>query len=115
MTSRAPICHTSQRRAGSSCDHVNGLIYQRPVHRGIFGSERQAPHMPQEGGLSMVRHSPHTASLCSVLIPTTPLAHKSFHFNRIWHFYVKCFNCFYCHNSLNFKALVKPCISMTCV
>jgi nucleoside-diphosphate-sugar epimerase len=47
--------------------------------------------------------------------PTTPLAHKSFHFNRIWHFYVKCFNCFYCHNSLNFKALVKPCISMTCV
>ena len=38
--------------------------------------------------------------------PTTTLAYKLFHFNRIWRFYVKLFNCFYCSNPLNFKALV---------
>src|SRR5262249_48623709 len=46
----------------------NGLLHQWPLHRGIFGLERPAPHIPQEGGFSMVRHSPHTASLCSVLM-----------------------------------------------
>ena len=26
-----------------------------------------------------------------------------------------CFDSFYCSNSLNFKVLVKPCISMSCI
>jgi len=47
----------------------------------------------------------------AVTNPTTSLARKSFRFNRIWQFYVKCFNSFYCSNPLYFKELVKYCIS----
>src|SRR5437879_9465538 len=47
--------------------------------------------------------------------PTTTLTSKSFYFNRIQHFYVKCFDSFYRLNSLKFKYLARPCISITCV
>jgi hypothetical protein len=53
------------------------------------------------------------AGIVEAINPTTTLTHKSFYFNKIQHFYVKCFDSFYCHNPLKFKCLSKPCISTT--
>ncbi len=47
--------------------------------------------------------------------PTTTLAHKTFHFNRIQCFCVKYFNGFYRCNALYFNILAKHCISMVYV
>ena len=44
--------------------------------------------------------------------PTTTLIYKARYFNAIRRFYAKCFNSFYCSNPLNFKLLLRPCISM---
>jgi hypothetical protein len=56
---------------------------------------------------NLVTHVPHN--------PTTTLTNKSFYFNRIWLFYVKCFDSFYRLNSLKFNRLAKPCISISYV